>query len=389
MFSPNPRGEDENGVEHHSPRLLILDDAAPGSSASSSEITSFLEARGYQVIALASGDEALQVLRRARPELLILAVGSTGVVGSNGREAEIRTAARDLGIPVLDLVDAGTDPGARIGLSEEADDWFVRVSPPEELAARVARLLRRREPTSAAATRPAAVPIDTRFSSLVVHDLRTPLNVIGLSLRMIEQVLPRDDPDVEEDLRFIDENFRQIERMLSQLGDYARLFEPGLQLSLSEFNPRRLVDELLENREARSGGKGSPVRLDVQRSCPAEATLDQGRARMAIEYALVNAGAAANDEPIRLTLRGGPQRWIIEVEIDRPPPSSVTSTEIRPQDFERLCGAAAERRGMDLAIAARVSELFGGAARLEAVEGRRTTVILDWPARIAGPPAAG
>ena len=38
---------------------------------------------------------------------------------------------------------------------------------------------------------------------------------------------------------------------------------------------------------------------------------------------------------------------------------------------------------MDLAIAARVSELFGGTARLEAVQGQGTAIILDWPARIA------
>jgi len=206
---------------------------------------------------------------------------------------------------------------------------------------------------------------------------------------MIEQVLPRDDPEVQEDLRFIDENFRQIERMLCQLSDYARLFEPGLSLAVSEFDPRRLVNDLLENREAKSGGKGSPVSLEVDGSCPAEASLDQGRARMAIEYALVNASAAANNEPVRLTLRGGPQRWIIEVSIDRPPPSSVHSVELHSRTFERLCGSAAERRGMDLAITARVTDLFKGTARLDAVPTRGTTVVLDWPVRIADTSRSG
>ena len=109
----------------------------------------------------------------------------------------------------------------------------------------MARLLRGRKPVSAtAAGAHRGIPVDPRFTSLVVHDLRTPLNVIGLSFRMIEQVLPRDDPEVAEDVRFIEENFRQLERMLSQLGDYSRLSEPGLSLSVSEFSPRRLVEEL-------------------------------------------------------------------------------------------------------------------------------------------------
>jgi signal transduction histidine kinase len=220
---------------------------------------------------------------------------------------------------------------------------------------------------------------------LLVHDLRTPLNVIGLSLRLIEQALPTDDPDVAEDLRFIDENFHVLERMLAQLGDYARLFEPGFNLVLSEFSPRRLVDELLENRPSRPARKQAPVLLDVQKTCPAVVLLDQGRARLALDYALANAGAAAGAEPIRLVLRGAPERWIIEIAVDRPPPGSVQSVELSSQFYERLCGSAAERRGMDLAIAARISELFGGAARLETVEGRSTSIILDWPARLAEP----
>jgi signal transduction histidine kinase len=242
---------------------------------------------------------------------------------------------------------------------------------------------RKRSKGAAAGSSP--VPIDTRFTSLLVHDLRTPLNVIGLSLRLIEQALPTDDPDVAEDLRFIDENFHILERMLAQLGDYARLLEPGLNLALSEFSPWRLMEELLENRSARPPRKQAPVQLDVQKTCPTTALLDHGRARLALDYALTNATAAAGAEPIRVVLRGTPERWIIELSIDRPPPGSVQSLELGSNAFERLCGSAAERRGMDLAIAARVSEIFGGTARLEAVEGRGTSIILDWPARYVGP----
>jgi signal transduction histidine kinase len=207
--------------------------------------------------------------------------------------------------------------------------------------------------------------------------------VIKLSFRMIEPVLPPDEPDVQEDLRFIDENFRQLERMLSQLGDYARLFEPAFQLSVSVFSPKRLVDEMLEGRAAQRNGHASPVRLKVDATCPAEAELDLERAWQAIDYVLSNASAAAGGETIQLTLRGRPGRWVIEAAVELPFPASVRSVALHSQMFERLCGSAAERRGMDLAIAARISEVFGGTARLEAIEGQGTTVILDWPTQIA------
>jgi signal transduction histidine kinase len=383
MVSSLHRGDMDSayGVAPHAPRLLILDEAAPDGFLSSSwGIKTALESRGYDVVVLGSGGEALAQLRRGRPDLLVVAAASDGRLAG----AEVRAGARELSIPVLGLVDSGSEQGPGIAFSDDADDWFVRNGSSEELAARVGRLVHRRLAPAVAAIARAAGPIDVRFSSLVVHDLRSPLNVIGLSLRMIEQVLPLDDPDVAEDMRFIDENFRQLERMLSEIGDYARLFEPGLGLNPSPFDPRRLVDELLENRELQGGGPRAPVQLTVETSAPTEVTLDQQRARMAIEYVLANATAAAGEDPIRLTLGGGqqPGRWVIEVAVDRPPPSSVHPMELDPQSFERLCGTAAERRGIDLAIAARVSELFGGTGRLEVVEARGTTVILDWPTTI-------
>ena len=45
-----------------------------------------------------------------------------------------------------------------------------------------------------------------------------------------------------------------------------------------------------------------------------------------------------------------------------------------------IIGAPARKR--------RVSALFGGSARLEADQGRGTSIILDWPARIADGPAS-
>ncbi len=389
LSSPEQRGQErsEKEVSGHSARLLIVDQSSRVESPTSTgmqplELGTVLKLGGYQVHSVASKSEAREALTRTPPDLLIVAV-SGDRNGATGTEVvDLCTAAQDLGIPVLDVLESGADLGQAVGACK-ADDWVLRDASADELSARLARLLGSRKSISATASRSRPAPADPRFTSLVVHDLRTPLNVIGLSFRMIEQVLPQDDPEVMEDVRFIEENFRQLERMLSQLGDYARVSEPGLSLSVSAFSPRRLVEELLESRGDRPGGQKPAVQLDVQKTCPEEAELDQVRARLAIDYALANACAAAHDGPVRLTLRGRPQRWIIEVAVDRPPPSSVESIDLRPHSYERLCGSAAERRGMDLAIAARVSELFGGTARLKAVQGEGTAIILDWPVHIA------
>jgi signal transduction histidine kinase len=353
------------------PHVMVLDNDPERGAA----IAGHLGTHGHRVGRFEVSPEAPEALRRERPDLLVLADDPDG----EGRD-RLYATAQELGIPVLAVVEAGADPRAIADRLEAVDDWISGTALDRELLPRAARLLRRRGPAPAARRVP---PMGIQTFPVIVHDLRTPLNVIGLSLRMIEQGMPRNDPDLVEDLRFVEENFKQIERMLAQLSDYFRLYEVAATGPPAGFSPGRLLSELVETNVERPGARPVAVRLILDPSCPPEAELDQARARMALLYALSNASAAADGAgTVRVSARGGPDRWITEIAIDDPPPSSVKPVALRPDLFERLCGTAAERRGMDLAIAARVTELFGGAARLDVDEGRGTTIVLDWPARL-------
>lgn len=356
---------------------LMVFDADPGRSA---EMAGELTALGFRTT-VGGSSVAAETFRREQPALAVMTERAFADPALGGA---VRSAADRAGLPVLVVVD---DLGEARGVADRldtADDWVARSRLAAELPSRVARLLKRREQAATAGGKSGpALPSDSQFFALVVHDLRTPLNVIGLSLRMISQALPKGDPDLDEDMRFVDENFRQIERMLTQLSDFYRLFENDGQLAVTPFSPRRMADELLEARATKATPRLNPVLLDVRPNCPEEVDLDPLRARQAIQYALVNATAASGGEPIRVTMHGGRDRWVIEVAVDRPPPSSVQSVNLSSTAFERLCGFAAERRGMDLAIAAKVTEMFGGRARLDVVENQGTTIVLDWPARFA------
>ena len=365
--------------------LLLVDDDPALEAAIRSTLAS------AEFLPVRVGRHVVEALDRHPSSILVIT--DRDLPADAGGEASWLSRAAASGVPVLAVV---ADLPASADRLAGVDDWVTRRGLAEELPARLARLLARRgsagpgegpSRTGAGAEvgrrSGSAPPTDGRFFALVVHDLRTPLNVIGLSMRMITQAVPQGDPDLDEDLRFVDENFKQIERMLSQLGDYYRLFEDDGPAEPILFSPKRLVDELLESRLIRPGTKVGPVELRLDPTCPVEVALDPGRARQALQYALSNATTAANGGTIRLTLRGGPDRWVTEMSVDSPPPSSVHSTELSPILFERLCGSAAERRGMDLSIAAKVSEWFGGSARLVAEPGRATTVVLDWPTRLA------
>lgn len=231
-----------------------------------------------------------------------------------------------------------------------------------------------------------SISLSSKFLSVLVHDLKNPLNVIGLTVRLLEAEASAQGPDFENDLAVVRSNTAQINAILVQLNEFARLFDERIvgtvQEAVALFDPRRLLADLVEF-SAESQGQGpnvpSPV-LEILESCPREVELDQIRARLAIGNALLNAQSAAGGEPVRIRSSGTGDRWVIEVIAPARPPASLRSMDLSDGEFERLKGSPDDRRALDSAIVARISRLFGGSARLEVGEAD-TALVLDWPAR--------
>lgn len=365
--------------------LLVVEEAPEHSARVIEQLT----ACGYRTTRLAGAPaEPLSALRQDAPDMVIV-IDDDGQGGGSATGATIRAAAAERGIPVLMVVDYQANPTALAERLADVDDWVSIASAAVELPARVARLLRRRDPEDGThrtqnptpiPSDPPTPPLASNFLSLLIHDLRTPLTVIGLATQIIGQTMPRDDPDVEENLRFLDESFQLMARMLRQLNDYQRLHELGGSFVPVEFDPRRLVGDLVEEIQEKAGPSSSRMTLEIEGSCPVVVALDPLRASQAIQYAVANAASAAKDRgPVRVVLKGSNDCWITEIAVDLPPPPSVHAVTLLPTEFERICGCAAERRGMDLTIAAQVSEMFGGTARLEVRERRGTAIVLEWP----------
>ncbi|HEV3122832.1 MAG TPA: HAMP domain-containing sensor histidine kinase [Isosphaeraceae bacterium] len=230
-----------------------------------------------------------------------------------------------------------------------------------------------------------ALQMNSRFLSVVVHDLRTPLNAITLTMRLVEQsVAVGNSAELQDDLRVLNENVRQIERMLAQLSEHCRLSDDAIVLRKVAFDPRRMMRDIVED-DALEAAHGSAPELVVRSGCPEMVELDPAWALAAARHAVENALAAAEGGPVKVTLGGQADRLVIEVTVGHAPPPSVHSTRLRSDQSERLMGGPHERRGLELALAARVSELFGGTARLEVAPSRSSTIVLDWPTSLESP----
>lgn len=219
-----------------------------------------------------------------------------------------------------------------------------------------------------------------RFQEVVIHDLRTPLNVISLALRMVDAAGVAKSPELAEDLAMIRSNAAELERMLVYLVDASRLPASREMLSVAAFDPRELMAEVIEEHRARPNAGRVEV---VYEDSPREVALDLARARLAVQRALANALAAAGGSEVLIRVVGAGDRLVIRMELRIPPRESVRSHEVAPEQFQRIVATPGERRGLDLAIAGRISELFGGQARLEATPGQGTAIVLDWPVALA------
>ena len=107
-----------------------------------------LERAGYRVVAVADGDQGLERLFAARPDLLVL---DLMLPGRNGLEIlrEVRGEPTTRELPVIVLTARSTEMDKLLGFEHGADDYLTKPFSPRELTARVEALLRRSRPDRA------------------------------------------------------------------------------------------------------------------------------------------------------------------------------------------------------------------------------------------------
>jgi len=119
-------------------RILVADD----DKSIVKVLTAYLEQSGFQIFAAYDGDMALHVLRRERPDLIIL-----DVMMPNRDGYEVTTIVRSdkslAATPIIMLTARVEDTNKIVGLEVGADDYITKPFNAHEVVARVKSLLRR------------------------------------------------------------------------------------------------------------------------------------------------------------------------------------------------------------------------------------------------------
>ena len=117
------------------PRVLVVDDEEPIRRT----LRANLVARGYDVIAMQTGEEALEQFAALAPDLIVLDLMLPGLSG-----LEVCRAVRaESAVPILVLSARGEERTKVRALDLGADDYLTKPFGMEELLARVRALLRR------------------------------------------------------------------------------------------------------------------------------------------------------------------------------------------------------------------------------------------------------
>jgi DNA-binding response OmpR family regulator len=107
-------------------------------------IAHYLRAEGFEVVTTGDGRTALDRLRAASFQVVVLDLQLPGMDGLS-LCGEIRRDKRTRSVPVIMLTARGDEADRIVGLEVGADDYVVKPFSPKELVARVRALLRRAE----------------------------------------------------------------------------------------------------------------------------------------------------------------------------------------------------------------------------------------------------
>jgi DNA-binding response OmpR family regulator len=99
----------------------------------------YLNRDGYRVLTAHNGNDALQLARDSKPDLIVLDLMLPGISGLE----VCRILRKESDVPIIMLTAMTTDEDRLTGLDLGADDYVTKPFSPRELAARVRAVLRR------------------------------------------------------------------------------------------------------------------------------------------------------------------------------------------------------------------------------------------------------
>lgn len=367
------------------PTVLVVDDDA----RSREPLAAYLSPK-YRVLSASGGAAALALLGSDGFDVVLLDVMMPGIDGFDTcRELKARTRGEYL--PVVMLTALGEQEDRNTGLAAGADEFLTKPVDPMELALRVEVFLRIRfqEQVIRAQVREmqALDALKDELVSLIVHDVRNPLQSIVAYLSSIEQRARRsEERSVGSMARSCLAAANKVEKLLTDALDARRLEDGEMPMQREPMRLRSVVDDAVATLAGVAERRAIVVQVDV--SDDVQLLADAGLVRRAIENLLVNAlSYSPADRVVSIAASRRGDGAVVEVA-DRGP---GVPDHLKRHIFEKfgvIEGRQAGRRrshGLGLFFVSLVASRHGGCACVRDREGGGAIFELF----LAGPKARG
>lgn len=194
------------------------------------------------------------------------------------------------------------------------------------------------------------------LGAVMAHEVRNPLGVIFNSLPTLRRLVQHNS-DAQALLAIVQEEADRLDRIVSDLLDFARPYEP--ELALTELEP--LLSSAVEAASA-GGAGGNSVHVALQLSAPTPAfPLDARLVRQALVNLIINAAQAmpgGGEVRVRALVEELEDRRVARIEV------ADQGTGITPENlgrvFQPFFTTKAKGTGLGLAVVKRIVEAHQG-----------------------------
>ena len=381
------------------PRVLIVDDEPRNLSL----LEAVLAGMDVDVVSAAGGREGIDVFTRT-PEafdLVLLDVMMPDVDGLTALAAMRRATPADERVPIVLVTALSARKDRMRGLEAGADDFLTKPVEPNEVRCRVRTFLALRGAQRRLKAR--ALELETlqrqkaELTTMVVHDLKNPLAVIGSNLGWIGKYLRKRgalERELEESLEDAQSGANRLIALISGLIDVEKAEAGQLVVKPRVQKPADVLDGLA--RRYRKDAESRDLSLSIDADAAVEAPFDADVMVRVFENLLENA-VRYTPAKGRIVLQARVAAGFLELAVANT--GNVIPEDIRARVFEKHVSSEARKTsgnnlGIGLYFCRLAARAHGGDIFLEGDESLPTRFVVRLPMpRVAEPvrprPVAG
>jgi two-component system, sensor histidine kinase and response regulator len=255
------------------PHLLIVDDHM----ANRTLLSRHLMHMGFETTVADSGYLALDLLKSCQFDLILLDIMMPGMTGLQvlGIIRQTHTVSE---LPIILTTALDESDNIVEGFTLGANDYVTKPIDFPVLLSRIRIQLQLKQLTQ----------LKDEFIQIASHDLKNPLNNIGMSTCLLSELIAPDNKKALRIVECIDSSANDMKKIITDFLDFQAIKDGNLQLSQGRVNLNALATEIIAENSNYAQSKAVDLQFECHPGLP-EVLADAARVRQVIQNFVSNA----------------------------------------------------------------------------------------------------